>query len=307
MNEVNTRDLKVIFAGCAKNCEKFILKNFENLKLYSSLFKESYKIIVENGSTDQTKNILQKNKRKNDFFLHKEELNMLKFRGQRLEKARNCIIETIKKNNILNQCDLLIILDFDDSGTYTIKLEEIVKAINYLYSKINIAAVFANQEGTYYDMWTLRHKDYCPDDFWVDVVKYITKRIKLVDKITAELFKEASRNIIEKKTYTFDKKMPPIKVESAFGGFGIYKLNYALNNKRQYQGSQYIDLEFKTGEKKRIKYQKCEHVNFNQGLVDQDLELYILPNLINRDAEIYTFPPKAAFGLFIGESNEKNE
>ncbi len=156
-------------------------------------------------------------------------------------------------------------------------------------------------------MWTLRHKDYCPNDFWVDVVEYITKRIKLVDKITAELFKEASRNIIEKKTYTFDKKMPPIKVESAFGGFGIYKLNYALNNKRQYQGSQYIDLEFKTGEKKRIKYQKCEHVNFNQGLVDQDLELYILPNLINRDMAINVFPPQVAFGLFIGESNEKNE
>ena len=79
MNEVNTRDLKVIFAGCAKNCEKFILKNFENLKLYSSLFKESYKIIVENGSTDKTKKILQQNKGKNDFFLYKEELNQLYF------------------------------------------------------------------------------------------------------------------------------------------------------------------------------------------------------------------------------------
>ena len=307
MNEVNTRDLKVIFAGCAKNCEKFILKNFENLKLYSSLFKESYKIIVENGSTDQTKKILQQNKGKNDFFLYKEELNQLNIRGYRLEKARNCIIETIKKNNILNQCDLLIILDFDDSGTYTIKLEEIVRAINYLYSKINIAAVFANQNGTYYDMWTLRHKDYCPNDFWVDVVKYITKRIKLVDKIKPELFKEASKNIIEKKTYTFDKKMPPIKVESAFGGFGIYKLNYALNNKRKYQGAQYIDLEFKSGEKKRIKYQQCEHVNFNQGLVDQDLELYILPNLINRDMATNVFSPQVANGLFIGEFNEKNE
>ena len=151
-------------------------------------------------------------------------------------------------------------LDFDDSGTYTIKLEEIAKAINYLYSRENIAAVFANQEGTYYDMWTLRHKDYCPNDFWVEIVKYITKRIDLVDKIKAELFEEASRNIIEKKTYTFDKEMPPIKVDSAFGGFGIYKLKYALKNKRKYQGSQYIDLEFKSGEKKRIEYQKCEHV-----------------------------------------------
>ena len=305
MNKINTKDLKVIFAGCAKNCEKFLLKNLENLKLYSSLFKESYKIIVENGSADKTKKILQQNKGKNDFFLYKEELNQLNFRGHRLEKARNCIIETIKKNNILNQCDLLIILDFDDSGAYTIKLEEIVKAINYLYSKINIAAVFANQEGTYYDMWTLRHKDYCPNDFWVDVVKYITKRIKLVDKIKPELFKEVSKNIIEKKTYTFDKKMPPIKVESAFGGFGIYKLNYALNNKRQYQGSQYIDLEFKTGEKKRIKYQKCEHVNFNQGLVDQDLELYILPNLINRDNEIRVFSPKTVFSFLLANLTKR--
>jgi len=37
------------------------------------------------------------------------------------------------------------------------------------------------------------------------------------------------------------------------------------------------------------------------------LELYILPNLINRGAEIHTFSPQAAFGFFIGETSEKNE
>ena len=36
-------------------------KSLDNIKLYSSLFKESYQVVVENGSKDQTREILKKN------------------------------------------------------------------------------------------------------------------------------------------------------------------------------------------------------------------------------------------------------
>ena len=54
---------------------KIYSRNLENLEHYFSLLKETYKIIVENGSIDKTRKILQGNKSTNDFFIYKDELN----------------------------------------------------------------------------------------------------------------------------------------------------------------------------------------------------------------------------------------
>ena len=76
-------------------------------------------------------------------------------------------------------------------------------------------------------------------------------------------------------------------------------MKYAIKNDRKYEGTQIIDLITKDKKEFKIKYQKCEHVNFNQGLIDQGLELYILPNLINRDYVKNIFPPTAAVNLIM--------
>jgi len=76
-------------------------------------------------------------------------------------------------------------------------------------------------------------------------------------------------------------------------------MNYVLKNKRQYVGTQTVNLSFKDNTKAMVKFQKCEHVNFNFGFLDQNLELYIMPSLINRDYLEVTFPPQAALNLII--------
>ena len=296
---MNLKDLKVVFAGCARNCSNFLPKVLENIEFYSSFFSESYMVIVENGSTDRTKEILKDNKNKKNIFLFEDDLNKLPYRGQRLEKARNLIIETIKKNKNLFSCDLFIMLDLDDIGTYRIKEKNILDSIKFLFSKEEIGAVFANQLGTYYDMWTLRDQKYCKNDFWVEVLQFLMNNKNSKDKISKSNIEEVKKNIIDKKTYSFEKNLPPIKVESAFGGFGIYKMKYVLKNNRKYEGTQIVDLITKDQKKLKVKYQKCEHVNFNQGLTEQNLELYILPNLINRDYEKNIFPPSASISLII--------
>ena len=296
---MNLKDLKVVFAGCARNCSNFLPKVLENIEFYSSFFSESYIVIVENGSTDRTKEILKDNKNKKNIFLFEDDLNKLPYRGQRLEKARNLIIETIKKNKNLFSCDLFIMLDLDDIGTYRIEEKNILDSIKFLFSKEEIGGVFANQLGTYYDMWTLRDKKYCKNDFWVEVLQFLINNKNSKDKISKTNIEEVKKNIIDKKTYSFEKNHPPIKVESAFGGFGIYKMKYVLKNNRKYEGTQIVDLISKDQKRLKVKYQKCEHVNFNQGFIDQNLELYILPNLINRDYEKNIFPPSASISLII--------
>ncbi len=296
---MNLQELNVVFAGCAKDCEPFIITSLQNIDYYSSLFKKSYQVIVENGSSDKTRDILKKNKSINNFYLFEDHLNELPVRGFRLEKARNIIIENIKKNDQLKKCDLLIVLDLDESGNYKINLKDISEAIEFLFSKKTIGAVFANQLGTYYDMWTLRDNKYCQNDFWGEILQNIIKKITLKEKISEDILNQVKRDFIDKKTFSFDKSSSPIKVNSAFGGFGIYKMEYILKNKRFYQGSQIIDVFFKDNSKAKIKFQKCEHVNFNYGLIDQNLELYILPFLINRKYLDVTFPPQAAINLII--------
>ena len=296
---MNLKDLKVVFAGCARNCSNFLPKVLENIEFYSSFFSESYIVIVENGSTDRTKEILKDNKNKKNIFLFEDHLNKLPYRGQRLEKARNLIIETIKKNKNLFSCDLFIMLDLDDIGTYRIEEKNILDSIKFLFSKEEIGGVFANQLGTYYDMWTLRDQKYCKNDFWVEVLQFLINNKNSKDKISKTNIEEVKKNIIDKKTYSFEKNHAPIKVESAFGGFGIYKMKYVLKNNRKYEGTQIVDLISKDQKRLKVKYQKCEHVNFNQGLIDQNLELYILPNLINRDYEKNVFPPSASISLII--------
>ena len=159
MEKFNSKNLSVVFAGCARNCEPFLKKTLDNIKSYSSLFKESFQVIVENGSKDNTREILKKNQSEKDYYLFEDDLNKLPFRGLRLEKARNTFIQKIKSISRLKKCDLLIVLDLDESGNYKINNQAILKSLNFLYSKKLIGAVFANQLGTYYDMWTLRDKN----------------------------------------------------------------------------------------------------------------------------------------------------
>ena len=296
---MNIKDLNVVFVGCARDCGDTLLKSLENIKIYSSFFNLTYQVIVENGSKDKTREILKKNKNQNNFYLFEDHLNELPYRGQRLEKARNAIIQKIKSNNDLSKCDILIVLDLDGSGNYLINEKNILDAIKFLYSKVSIGAVFANQLGTYYDMWTLRDEIYCKNDFWAEALKKITKKILPGEKITSEIISEVKKDYIDKNTFSFDKDSPPIKVRSAFGGFGIYKMNYVLKNKRYYEGTQIVDLSFKDNTRAKTKFQKCEHVNFNFGFLDQNLELYVLPSLINREYLEVTFPPQAALNLII--------
>ena len=129
----NFKNKKVVFAGCARDCEKYLEKTLSNIDYYSSLFEKSYQIIVENGSKDRTREILELVK--NCYYLFEDHLDEYRTRGERLERARNKIIEKIKSETNLRNCDLLIILDLDDIGEYRIDNKNILKSLDFLFSK----------------------------------------------------------------------------------------------------------------------------------------------------------------------------
>ena len=301
----NLKKLNVVFGGCARDCEKYIPKVMENIDLYSSFFNNCYKIVVENGSKDNTKNLLNKYKTKNDFIFIREDLSKYTYRGKRLEHARNFIIDTIRNNEILRSCDLFIALDFDDRNLDIIETENFVRAINFLISKEQIGAVFANQIGIYYDMWGLIDEKYCKVDFWVNCLKKIAKKTNPNEQISQEILNNFQKDLDDNRL-SFDPSSEPIKVKSAYGGFGIYKIDKVLKNQRKYKGDQKVELIFKDGTQKNIFYQKNEIVNFNLGFSDIKSDLYILPYLINKMDSQCHFPLRAAFSLIINENSSLN-
>ena len=95
-------------------------------------------------------------------------------------------------------CDLFA-LDFDDRNIEKIEIENFEKAINFLIADKKIAGVFANQIGTYYDMWWLIDDKYCKSDFWAETLREIARK-KLVnpnEKISSDLMAYLQSDLIK--------------------------------------------------------------------------------------------------------------
>ena len=271
---------KAIFAGCVRNCERWLPKVLTNIEKYSSCFLKSHFIFIENDSTDNTKEILEKwYKNKNCSSTNMDGLKNIPKRGLRLEAARNAYLKIIKDSNSLKKYDYLIVMDFDDANIFEIEKKNILKSIEFLNSDKSIAGVFSNQRGMYYDMWTLRHKTICPVDVWEEILDY-----KIKNKVTDEIAYECT---LKKRKFYLDENNSPLEVDSAFGGFAIYKMDYILKNQKPYIGSKTKKID----KNNTIKWQVCEHVQFNMGIKDLGGKLYILPYLINGENKGGEFRP----------------
>lgn len=267
---------KIIFAGTAQNCERFLPQVLRNIDLCSKLFSKVAYVFVENDSIDLTKRIL------GDFGKDKKNYNLITLDGLnkketirtlRIALARNTYLKIIKNNLELREFDYLLILDLDNVNTYQFKLNTFEEAFCFLEESNDVAGVFANQIGTYYDMWALRHHKFCPSDIWENVYDY-----SVLHKVDDE---SAFKNIFFRRIISINQNEKPIEVESAFGGLGIYKVNDVFKDDNYYLGYKNKLVINTSGVSVYKKWQVCEHVNFNMGIRNLNKKLYIFPSLIN--------------------------
>ena len=265
-----------LICGCVKNCEIYLDNVFNNISKIQELFTKSKIIISFDVSNDFTlKKLVQlKEKFDIDIIINKEPLTNI--RTVNIEKARNKILNKIY--NEYNEYDYFVMIDMDDVSSKPININ-ILKEI-FDEKKVNIWDGLFFNNANYYDFWALNFKDF-QYSCW-----HSNNNVKLINLMNKEFKKE-----IKNKEF--------LECESAFGGFGIYKMKNVLNNKKKYKGVQNIEVISKDKKKIKLKYQKCEHVNFNQGIVDQNLKLYILPFLINRGYGKLTFYLQSAINYII--------
>lgn len=282
---------RVIFAGIARDCEKFLPSVLETISQLSEIFKQSAYVFLENDSSDATKKIFNEwgRPKKNFTFLNMDGLGQLPIRTLRLEYLRNACVQYIKNDSELNQFDYLIILDMDDVNSNGLDPEKIKDAVSFLDDAENRAAIFANQDGTYYDMWALRHKTICPKDVWEEIFDYVQEH-----KVDDE---KAYQNTFQKRIFSLGMNDDYLEVDSAFGGLGIYKLSYILKNPNPYLGSKVKIVKNEAGIPMIFKLQSCEHVHFHLGIRAVGGKLFIKPNLINAKNEGLQFPPSTYRGM----------
>jgi hypothetical protein len=266
---------KIVFAGVLQNASEHlpsVLKNIENI---SKLASEVGFIFIENDSVDSTKfDLNQWGKDQPNFHhLNLDGLNQVQYRTLRLELARNTYLEFIKVNATLKNFDFLIVIDMDDIGTYPVDISSLQNALSFLDADTSRAAVFANQQGSYYDMWALRSEKLCPTDVWEEVLDYVNAH-----NVSDE---EAFSQTFAKRIINFDVISAPIEVESAFGGLGVYKMQFIRENLNPYLGSKIKILQSGGNELQVVRSQICEHVHFHDGIRSQGDSLFILPGLIN--------------------------
>ena len=264
---------RAVFAACARNCATHLPAVLRNLDRLSTLFADCAFVFVENDSSDATRALLEQwGARQPHFQLFKLDglAARIPQRTVRLEIARNACTAFIRIMPELLGFDYLIVMDCDEVTEREIDLGRISRALGFLELQEGHAGVFANNAGPYHDMWALRQNPLCPSDVWEEVVDY-----SLSHNVTDDI---AFHETFEKRLLSFDPSRDPIEVDSAFNGFGIYKMRFVQKNPNPYLGYKTKAIVH-NGQSGIIRIQTCEHVHHNLGIRNAGGRLFILPYL----------------------------
>lgn len=267
---------KAAFVGFARDSAEHMRHVLANVHSYSECFEQSAFIFIENDSRDATKLLLRDHvgRTKNAELIELDGLSFqLKQRTIRLAYLRNLAVDKLKQ--LYFDFDVAFFLDADDANAFWLPEQKsmLLGALDFLERNERCAAVFPNQLGIYYDMWALRHSSLCPNDIWEEVADFA-----LIHNASDDV---AFENAFKKRALQIDPNHEPIRVDSAFGGLGIYKISSILKNEGKYVGQKLKLLSSSTKKKKKVGWQTCEHVSFNRGFIANGEELYIVPRFLN--------------------------
>jgi hypothetical protein len=206
--------INVAFCFIIKDGSKYLDKNLQSIIDLSILFCDEYKIFyAENDSMDNTKEILEKFKLKNNNIFGKHltftdkkystdlcssefDINCFN-RLERLAYLRNIALEQAKE---WKKCNYMIMLDLD---FVDFDKKEFINMFDIINKNKNIDGIFGmsiTTKGNLYD---------------IGAVKPTTKIFSI---------------ILEQKL---------IKVNSAFSGFGIYRMNIIMDKNLNYKVNSY--------------------------------------------------------------------
>ena len=179
--------------------------------------------------------------------------NIIPDRIQRIRHCRNRYVNEIRTNPLYKEVDLIIVADLDGINT---KIDSAVFKLA-LDLELSWDALAANQSARYYDIFALRHPLWSPNDWSLEA-----------DWLEPFLGKKmAKRHSLTDRMIQIPTAMPPIPVDSAFGGLCIYR--------------RWVFDQFDYLENSDEPLNENEHVTIHRKVRAVGGEIYILPGLVN--------------------------
>jgi len=248
------RGKRIAFLGTARSCAAALPASITKLRELGALFAHHEIHVYENDSTDATGALLDHYAR--DGLLHamREQgvAARMPLRTERLAYGRNKLLD-----HVLGRGPFDYIAWADLDGLVGERFSTDGFLSNFRFEEA-WDAVFPLSWPLYYDLWALREPTVCPDDYvWSGL-----------HTLNAALF--AGREI-----HAATQQLAPgrvagwVPVQSAFGGFGLYKA--AVVAQGRYTGL--VDGR-----------EVCEHVPYHDLLVKAGARLYLNPQCITHIA-----------------------
>lgn len=250
--------MNIYLVGIVRDQAQSIQRNLEHLLANLHQFGNVFVHIVESDSSDETLAKLQDFAKKYPRFTLESCGNLSSIFPNRISRIRYC---RNRYAHFLSQLELNIdftcVADLDDINR---KLRP-AAIRDCLSSLISWDACFANQRFGYYDIYALRARNWCEEDVFDELA-----RTRMQDLLNLSESKIRSQ-VIYKKMRRIRESDNWISVESAFGGFAIYRGNPFL----MYD---YTQLQ-------EARQDECEHVALHEKMISNGSQLFINPKLIN--------------------------
>ena len=157
------KSYNVIFCGTVRNVEPYIQSIIDNIDRCGKKFNQYSVVIYEHDSTDNTRAILNANRKANYHYIFEDDVKEPR-RTVRLANGRNRILDEIATLNRTGVYDYIIMLDMDDVNAKGSFVDSIESCFDYDPNTWDVLA--GNQHDKYYDIWALRQNGYIDYDCW---------------------------------------------------------------------------------------------------------------------------------------------
>lgn len=252
---------KIFVVGTVRDCSTTLQTDVLRVKHAFGEEFDLHWLLVESDSSDNSLEILESLSKKIKHFSYRSLSDLANVYSERTERLAICRNEYLKEiKNLDESFEYIVVMDFDGINALLT-----AQSIDSCWKIEDWSVQTANQAGPYFDIWALRHESWCPDDWITEFHKLRNQGMKTSKALQKSLYS---------KMVTIPRESEPIEVESAFGGFAIYK-------RECFNSAKYIGMD----DGKPV----CEHVSLHQTIRKSGGKILINPGLINAGYTSHTF------------------
>jgi len=247
---------KALVVGTVRNAQKNVIPDIQRIMSALEGIYPTLGFVVESDSSDETLEKLSKYAEKEERFSFISLGNLepdLPDRIERLRYCRNEYVKAIRSDARYRDCDLIVVADLDGINT-KIKASTFMTA---LQTDISWDILTANQTAPYYDILALRHPIWSPNS-WLLEYNWLKP---VIGK------HQALRHALSDRMIRIPTSTPPIEVDSAFGGLGLYR--------------RWIFEEFDYSRDIPESNFEIDHVTIHRKAKNSGARIFIHPELVN--------------------------